>query len=131
VRAGGRAGARRGLPRRATPGGGGLRGELLRQAARRDARGGGAGTRAGKGKGEGEGERERGAHLGIQKHAITVHRITPRARRWERGGREGVVAHETKMRDRVRMGVWGRLGRQAMGLAGSRAGTEADNTHDH
>jgi hypothetical protein len=58
---------------------------------------------AGKGKGEGEGEREgeeRGAHLGIQKPAITIHRITPRARRWERGGREGVAARETKMRER-------------------------------
>jgi hypothetical protein len=30
---------------------------------------------------EGEGE----AHLGIQRSAITVHRITPRARRWKRG----------------------------------------------
>jgi hypothetical protein len=44
---------------------------------------------------EGEGERERereregrGAHLGIQKMAITV-TGSPRAKRWERGGREG------------------------------------------
>jgi hypothetical protein len=45
--------------------------------------------------GRGEG---RGAHLGIQKPAITIHQITHRARRWERGGREGeeVAAWETK-----------------------------------
>jgi hypothetical protein len=67
---------------------------------------GGQGPRAGEPgaarREEERGERERGegrgAHLGIQKPAITVQRITPRARRWERGGREGeeVPARETK-----------------------------------
>jgi hypothetical protein len=62
---------------------------------------GGLGDRARgrKGTREREGGREgRGAHLGIQQSAITVHRITPRARRWERSGREGegVATRETK-----------------------------------
>jgi hypothetical protein len=41
-----------------------------------------AGARAGKGKGR-ERERERGAHIGIQKLAITVTE-SPRAKGWER-----------------------------------------------
>jgi hypothetical protein len=57
----------------------------------------GSGAHVGKREWEG-GREERGAHLGMQQSAITIHRITPRARRWERGGREGegVAARETK-----------------------------------
>jgi hypothetical protein len=40
-----------------------------------------------RGRGEGQ-EREVGAHLGVQNPAITV-TGSPRAKRWERGGREG------------------------------------------
>jgi hypothetical protein len=65
-----------------------------RAAGRRGAHAGGR---------EGErGRAERGgeAHLGIRRSAIIIHRITPRARRWKRGGREGeeAAAQEKKMR---------------------------------
>jgi hypothetical protein len=67
---------------------------------------------------EGEGGREErggGAHLGILQSAITVHRITPRARRRERGGREGegscCAGNENEIERRgERMGVWGSQG---------------------
>jgi hypothetical protein len=83
--------------------------------------------------------------LGSKNPAITV-TGSPRAKRWERGGREGdgVAAREkSNERDieRGRMGVCGALGacgvRRAgpgwvgSGWARSGAGTEAHNTHDH
>jgi hypothetical protein len=49
-------------------------------------RGGGGRSKGACREGKGEGERER-AHLGIQKPAITV-TGSPRAKRWERDGRE-------------------------------------------
>jgi hypothetical protein len=60
----------------------------------------------------GRGRGERGAHLGIQKTAITFTR-SPSAKRWERGGRkgEGVAARENQMRERGgAWGVWGARG---------------------
>jgi hypothetical protein len=66
---------------------------------------GAQGRRKGRERGR-EGERggggeERGAHLGIEKPAITV-TGSPRAKRWERDGREGVgvAARENQMRER-------------------------------
>jgi hypothetical protein len=65
------------------------------------------------GKGEGEGERGREGDgeltLGIQNSVITV-TGSPRAKRWERGGREGVVAREKQMQERERGGRQGRAG---------------------
>jgi hypothetical protein len=88
------------------------RGQGRRQGPASKGRGRGA---ARQGEREGEGGREEGegeAHLGIQRSAITVHRITPRARRWKRGGREGegsyCTGNETeRARARARRGGGG------------------------
>jgi hypothetical protein len=103
-------------------------------AARRGERAGekGGDARREEGKGEGEGE----LTLGIQNLAITV-TGSPRAKRWERGGREGegVVAREKQMRERERGGAhggWGARGaRPGPGWAGSRRGPKTHSTNDH
>jgi hypothetical protein len=89
-----------------------------------------AGTRAGKrGKGR-EREREGGREgdgeltLGIQNSAITV-TGSPRAKRWERGGREGVVAREKQMQERER---GGRQGRAGLGCVAGRKPTARTTT---
>jgi hypothetical protein len=94
-------------------------------------------------------KRERGAHLGIQKLAITV-TGSPRARggreRWKKGrGRGTYCAGKSNEREIERGAHMGGLGATAtrrragpgraelgrVGLAGSRARTEAHNTSDH
>jgi hypothetical protein len=80
------------------------------------------GEREGEGGGE---ERGGGAHLGIQRSAITVHRITPRAR----GGteveeRERELLRGKRKWDRERKGgAWGEVGRQGPGWVGSGCGS--------
>jgi hypothetical protein len=64
--------------------------------------------------------------LGIHNPAITV-TGSPRAKRWERGGREGegVVAWEKQMRERERGGA---PGARVQGRAGSRRGTRGQKS---
>jgi hypothetical protein len=67
---------------------------------------------------------QQGAHLGIQRSAITIHQITPRAR----GGREveereRELLHGKRKWDRERKGVhgrrWGARGQAGSGRVGS------------
>jgi hypothetical protein len=139
VRGKGTAGGERGRARgraRAPPGGGrgrakgraGAPPERLDRAALRGRAGAPRGLRAeAQGQGrhahgdrEGEGGREErggGAHLGIQQSVITVHQITPRARRWERGRGNCCAGNENGI-ERGR-GAWGEVG------AGGRVGSQA------
>jgi hypothetical protein len=73
----------------------------------------GRGARIGKREGEG-GREERGAHLGIQQSAITVHRITL----GQGGGREVEERERELLRGKQKMRGVGRQGRAARGRAG-------------
>jgi hypothetical protein len=76
---------------------------------------------------EGEGE----AHLGIQRSAITVHRITPRARWWKRDGREGegscCVGNENEIERGSHMGEVGALGARPGRFGSGRTEGRAEN----